>query len=326
MTDWYLMKPQPTLNSGFEKDEFADYARDGFDELLTETQLGKEVVLCNGKFDGEHFETEFATTAIVQSETPDTYTQGWKRQLLTRVADSISNYKYIKYDNQIWLIMNEPSDNCIYDKCVLHQCNYVLKWQLSNRDIVYYPSCIENASQYNAGEEGNKTLVLGYNQIMVYLSMDEISVLINREQRMFVDYNTVCPVPYRVTRHDTVCYSYGRSRVLCLVMTEDQYNPDTDSIEEWLCDYQPPQQEITTNITYNGEPKIRIGRSKTFKSDSPTTFSLVVSDITKDMVHLTQTDDYSCKVSVDNKPILVGASFKLITGNQEILIEIQGGV
>ena len=255
MTDWYLMKPQPTLNSGFEKDEFADYARDGFDELLTETQLGKEVILCNGRFDGEHFETEFATIAIVQSETPDTYTQGWKRQLLTRIADSISNYKYIKYDNQIWLIMNEPSDNCIYDKCVLHQCNYVLKWQLSNRDIVYYPSCIENASQYNTGEEGNKTLVLGYNQIMVFLSMDDISVLINREQRMFVDYNTVCPVPYRVTRHDTVCYSYGRSRVLCLVMTEDQYNPDTDSIEEWLCDY--VTAPVSTAILYSGSSTIR---------------------------------------------------------------------
>lgn len=278
MTDWYLMKPQPTLNSGFEKDEFADYARDGFDELLTETQLGKEVILCNGKFDGEHFETEFTTTAIVQSETPDTYTQGWKRQLLTRVADSISNYKYIKYDNQIWLIMNEPSDNCIYDKCVLHQCNYVLKWQLSNRDIVYYPSCIENASQYNAGEEGNKTLVLGYNQIMVYLSMDDISVLINREQRMFVDYNTVCPVPYRVTRHDTVCYSYGRSRVLCLVMTEDQYNPDTDSIEEWLCDY--VTSPASTAILYSGNSTIRLDSTKTLRieTDKPVVWS-IESDI-----------------------------------------------
>lgn len=274
MTDWYLMTPQPTLNSGFEKDEFTDYARDSFDELLTETQLGKEVILCNGRFDGEHFETEFTTTAIVQSETPDTYTQGWKRQLLTRVADSISNYKYIKYDNQIWLIMNEPSDNCIYDKCVLHQCNYILKWQLSNRDIVYYPSCIENASQYNTGEEGNKTLVLGYNQIMVFLSMDDISVLINREQRMFVDYNTVCPVPYRVTRHDTVCYSYGRSRVLCLVMTEDQYNPDTDSIEEWLCDY--VTAPASTAILYSGNSTIRLGGTKTLRieTDKPVVWSI----------------------------------------------------
>lgn len=326
MTDWYLINPQPTLNSGFERDEFAGYARDGFDELLTETQLGKEVILCNGRFDGKHFETEFATNAIVQSETPDTYTQGWKRQLLTRVADSISNYKYIKYDNQIWLIMNEPSDNCIYDKCVIHLCNYVLRWQNRNSETVNCPASIENASQYNTGENTNKTLVLGYNQFMIYVSLDDETLRINRDLRFFIDYDKENPLPYKVTRPDKVSFSYGKSRVMCMVVTEDQYNPDTDNIELMLCDYQPPQQEITTNIIYNGEPKIRIGRSKTFKSDSPTTFSLVVSDIAKDMVHLTQTDDYSCKVSVDNKPILVGASFKLITGNQEIFIEIQGGV
>lgn len=58
MTEWYLINPQPTLNSGFEKDEFADYAQDGFDELLEETQLGKDIVLCKGQFNGENFEVE----------------------------------------------------------------------------------------------------------------------------------------------------------------------------------------------------------------------------------------------------------------------------
>ena len=58
MTEWYLINPQPTLNSGFEKDEFTDYAQDGFDELLTETQLGKAIKFCKGKFDGENFEVE----------------------------------------------------------------------------------------------------------------------------------------------------------------------------------------------------------------------------------------------------------------------------
>ncbi len=128
MTEWYLMNPQPTLNSGFEKDEFADYAQDSFDELLTETQLGKDIVFCKGQFDGENFEVEVLSQGIIQSETPDAYTQGWKRQLLTRIGE-IADYKYIKYDGKIWLIITEPTDNCIYDKCVIHQCIYTLKWQ-----------------------------------------------------------------------------------------------------------------------------------------------------------------------------------------------------
>ena len=206
MTEWYLINPQPTLNSGFEKDEFTDYAQDGFDELLTETQLGKTIKFCKGKFDGENFDIEVDGEGIVQSETPDAYTQGYKRQLLTRIADKVADYKYIKYDGAIWLIITEPADNCIYDKCVLHQCNYIFKWQNANKDIIYCPASIENASQYNTGEEGNKILMLGYNQLMAYVSLDDDTVVIDRNLRLFVDYNKVNPIPYKVTRPDTVAF------------------------------------------------------------------------------------------------------------------------
>ena len=256
MTEWYLINPQPTLNSGFEKDEFTDYAQDGFDELLTETQLGKAIKFCKGKFDGENFEIEVDGEGIVQSETPDAYTQGYKRQLLTRIADKVADYKYIKYDGAIWLIITEPADNCIYDKCVLHQCNYILKWQNANKDIIYCPASIENASQYNTGEEGNKILMLGYNQLMAYVSLDDDTIVIDRNLRLFVDYNKINPIPYKVTRPDTVAFSYGKNRVMCLVLTEDQYNPKTDSIENWLCDY---FKVSTVTITYSGNPTIRVG-------------------------------------------------------------------
>ena len=277
MTEWYLINPQPTLNSGFEKDEFTDYAQDGFDELLTETQLGKAIKFCKGKFDGENFEVEVDGEGIVQSETPDAYTQGYKRQLLTRIIDKVADYKYIKYDGAIWLIITEPADNCIYDKCVLHQCNYIFKWQNANKDIIYCPASIENASQYNTGEEGNKILMLGYNQLMAYVSLDDDTVVIDRNLRLFVDYNKVNPIPYKVTRPDTVAFSYGKNRVMCLVLTEDQYNPKTDSIKNWLCDYF--KVSIVT-ITYSGNPTIRVGGTKTLNVDTTETVTWSVeSDV-----------------------------------------------
>ncbi len=39
--EWYLMK-QPTYNSGFEGDEFANYASDGFEEIL-ESELADDI-------------------------------------------------------------------------------------------------------------------------------------------------------------------------------------------------------------------------------------------------------------------------------------------
>lgn len=334
LTEWYLINPQPTLNSGFEKDEFTDYAQDGFDELLTETQLGKDILFCKGKFDGECFEHEVEGKGIVQSETPDAYTQGYKRQLLTRIGE-ISDYKYIKYDGSIWLIMTEPSDNCIYDKCVLHQCNYILKWQNSDKDIIYCPASIENASQYNTGEEGSKILMLGYNQLMAYISIDDDTVIIDRNLRLFIDYNKTHPIPYKVTRPDTVTYSYGKSRVMCLVLTEDQYNPKTDNIDLMICDYFEVELSETSSpieITYVGNPTVRIGGSKTFRvKETAVTFTMSIADMFKGMVSLNQIDDYSCKISVKNNEIAVGADLKIIAISKngdkgELLINVVGGV
>ena len=323
MTDWYLINPQPTLNSGFEKDEFTDYAQDGFDELLTETQLGKDIVFCKGKFDGENFEIEVDGEGIVQSETPDAYTQGYKRQLLTRRGE-ISDYKYIKYDGSIWLIMTEPADNCIYDKCVLHQCNYILKWQNANKDIIYCPASIENASQYNTGEEGNKILILGYNQLMAYVSLDDDTVVIDRNLRLFVDYNKVNPIPYKVTRPDTVAFSYGKNRVMCIVLTEDQYNPKTDSIENWLCDYF--KVSIVT-ITYSGNPTIRVGGTKTLNVDTTETVTWSVeSDVGATIIPNGNSVKVRCPndMSFVDKTITVKATVGSDVG--ECILTITGGL
>lgn len=323
MTEWYLINPQPTLNSGFEKDEFTDYAQDGFDELLTETQLGKAIKFCKGKFDGENFEIEVDGEGIVQSETPDAYTQGYKRQLLTRIADKVADYKYIKYDGVIWLIITEPADNCIYDKCVLHQCNYIFKWQNANKDIIYCPASIENASQYNTGEEGNKILMLGYNQLMAYVSLDDDTVVIDRNLRLFVDYDKVSPIPYKVTRPDTVAFSYGKNRVMCLVLTEDQYNPKTDSIENWLCDY---FKVSTVTITYSGNPTIRVGGTKTLKVDTTET---VAWSVESDIGATIMPDGNSVKVKCTNDINYVGKTItiKATVGNSvgECLLTVIGG-
>lgn len=324
MTEWYLINPHPTLNSGFEKDEFADYAQDGFDELLTETQLGKDIILCKGLFDGENFETEVCTQGVVQSETPDNYTQGKKRQLLTRISE-LSDFKYIKYDGFIWLIMTEPTDNCIYDKCVIYQCDYVLKWQTQNKKIVYYPAYIENASQYNTGENGDKTITLGYNQLMAYISMDNISVTIDRNLRLFIDYNTVNPSVYKVTRPDTVTYSYGRNRVMCTVVTEDQYNSKSDSIENWLCDYFPTETDAFT-IIYSGTPTIRVNGIKALKVDTEET---IIWEIDSNINAVIIEDGNSVKIKCPNgnyigQKIIVTA--KIGDVSNQCVLTVIGGV
>lgn len=338
-TDWYLIN-SPHYTEGTETNDFDFNANLGVEDFLTDTPLSSKIFLCKGKFnnDNKSFEFEYETEGILQGVSPETQTKGWQRQLLTRLR-TISDYKYVKiYDEDykrwnIWLIMTMPSNNKVYEKVVLYLCNYIAKWQDDNGNIIYQPFHIENASQYNTGEEGDKILTLGYNQLLVYTSLDNNTLYLNRTKRMFIDYNNVNPLPYRITRIDTVSESYGESRVICLVFTEDVYDPDTDSIENWLCDYFKPKVSQPIEITYTGDPIIRVGGSaKTFTANTTETVTWELIAVTEQSKYITMTaTNNKCKIKCYNNELLIGSSVKLkctdINGNiGELLIDIVGGV
>lgn len=327
--DWYLIS-SPHYTEGTETNDFEFNANLGVEDFLTDTSLSSKILLCKGKFDKEtnSFEEEFETKGIIQGNSPETQTKGWQRQLLTRLR-TISDYKYVKiYDEDykrwnIWLIMTMPTNNKVYEKVVLYLCNYIAKWQ-DNGNIIYQPFHVQNASQYNTGEEGNKILTLGYNQLLVYTSLDDNTVYLNRTKRMFIDYNNINPLPYRITRIDTVSESYGESRVICLVFTEDVYNPNTDSIENWLCDYFPIS---TITIIYSGNPTIRTGGTKTLKVD---TTENVIWSVESDIGATIISNGNSVKVKCPNDLNCIGKQITIKAdingGIGECVLTVTGGV
>ncbi len=341
---WYLINPQPTINNGLEDEEWNDWVIDAFDEDLTETPLGEDVIFCKGQYNGETglFETEYPTKAVVQNKTFDAYTQGWKRQVLTRISDFVADYKYIKIKDtkqnwQIYIIMAMPDSDTIYTKAVVHECNYTLKWQDSETGVIYYyPSYTADATQYNTGvETANNIIQTGYIQLMSWLSLDEITAELQRDKRMFIDISKKHPDTYIITSMSKVPYSYNEMRIMRITFTEHEFNPQTDRIDLMLCDYidpnSIPEPTVPIVISYSGKPEIRIGRTKTFKTDSSANFSLLVVDKWKDYIELTIVDEYSCSIHVQsNNTDIVGSSFKLIandgTQSSELLITVKGGI
>lgn len=335
--DWYLIN-SPHYTEGTETNDFEFNANLGVEDFLTDTPLSSKIFLCKGKFnnDDKSFEFEYETEGILQGVSPETQTKGWQRQLLARLR-TISDYKYIKiYDEDykrwnIWLIMTMPSNNKVYEKVVLYLCNYIAKWQDDNGNIIYQPFHVENASQYNTGEEGDKILTLGYNQLLVYTSLDDNTVYLNRTKRMFIDYNNINPLPYRITRIDTVSESYGESRVICLVFTEDVYNTDTDSIENWLCDYIKPKINQPIEITYTGDPMIRVGGSaKTFTANTTETVTWSVDNDFDGNISLILSGN-ACKIKCVFNEDIVNQTFTLSCTDKNknigmVEITITGGV
>ena len=343
MQEWYLINPQPTMLDGLESDEWNNWVTDSFDEILTETPLGDNVKLCKGQYDGEtgEFEVEFETQAIIENRDIDAYTQGWKRQILTRISDNLAEYKYVKSTDtlgnvQIYLIMTMPETNKIYTKAVLHECNYILKWQGKNGEIYFYPTYTADATQYNTGVERNGNYVeTGYIQLMSWISLDDITKELQRDKRMFIDYSVDHPDPYKITSTSKVPYSYNEMRIMRITFTECEFNPKTDRIDLMLCDYidpnDVPQPTSPILIKYSGKPEIRIGGRKTFtaNTENDVVFSLVYSEILDGKITMTQIGK-KCMVQCANYSAMVGASFKVkaTSGNQttELLVDIIGAV
>ena len=152
--------------------------------------------------------------------------------------------------------------------------------------------------------------------------------------RFFLDRNKVEPTVFKLTQNDTTAMNYDKG-ILHLTVTEDQYNPDTDNIDEWLCDYVKPPVKSDIEIEYMGNPNVRIGGSYkifTAVSLSPVTWDIIAkNDIKNQLTIATVPTENKCKIKCNLKESLIGKSFTLqctdSNGNiASVLVEIVGGV
>lgn len=116
-------------------------------------------------------------------------------------------------------------------------CNWILKWQNKNGDVLEYPCHDINTTQYNSGEQSNKQFTIGSSQHMVLLPYDENTVVLKSPQRFFLDRDPEHPTCFIVTQNDTTSYNYGNKGIVRVTLLETPHNPDTDRIDLGICDY-----------------------------------------------------------------------------------------
>ena len=239
----------------------------------------------------------------------------------------------INYQGYTWICSSSYIFHDLYCKGKLCRCNYVLRWQNDNKDIVDTPCFIQTPGQSSSGVDENRILRIGNDQLFVIVPCNDETLALRRDKRFFIDKYKVNPTPYEITRVVSVPYSDWDDGCLGLVCSEDQYNSDTDNIELMICDYKENKQKSEMFIIKCTSPQIRCGgNSKTFTAeiDSTVTWDLNTLDIQKDYIILTDIGNNQCRIKCLSNNNLIGSSFKLIAnteiGYQELLIDIIGGV
>lgn len=235
----------------------------------------------------------------------------------------VGDMLYDTKQNIHWICCESFKRGEILNSGKLVRCNYIMKWQDSNKNIFEYPVYEINSTQYNSGEFGDKTMTLGSSQHIITAAADKNTIAIDHGQRFFWDRNTINPTVFKVTQNDTTAINYDKGLVK-ITVTEDQYNPETDSIENWLCDY---FKVSTITITYSGDHTIRVGGTKTLKVDTADTVTWSVeSDIDATII----SDGNSAKVKCPNESSLVDKTItvKAAVGNNigECTLTVTGGV
>lgn len=249
-------------------------------------------------------------------------------------AIPIGTVLYDKKHNEYHLCTESFDKDEILNNGKLTRCNGWLKWQDKEGKVYEYPIFDINSTQYNSGVESTKVMVLGSTQHMLSITADENTISLRHDMRFFLDRNKVEPTVFKLTQNDTTAMNYDKG-ILHLTVTEDQYNPDTDNIDEWLCDYVKPSVKSNIEIAYMGNPNVRIGGSYkifTAVSLSPVTWDIIAkNDIKNQLTIVTVPTENKCKIKCNLEESLIGKSFTLqctdSNGNiASVLVEIVGGV
>lgn len=190
----------------------------------------------------------------------------------------IGDYIHDTKDDTYWLVYTAFNVNDIEYTGKLIQCNYLLKWQLSDGKIVQQWANIVSASKYDTGENGNSTIVLSSNNFTILIGYCDKALELE-EKRVFIDIRKVPKKVFKITRGDDVLYNAGNmGMLLSFIADKTELNTTTDRPDLRLCDYidittptppQPPSTDETADlsatISSNGNLKVGFYRTYTAK-------------------------------------------------------------
>lgn len=165
-------------------------------------------------------------------------------KIMTKNCDPFYMGDVINWPNHgNWLCLNVNNLHGIQYEGTLAYCNYTIKFKSPlNGEILSYPVSLINATQYGSGEtdkfDDKLRMTVGTSQLIVYITFDEHTCLLDNGVRFLIDRNPKHPTAFRITQADSVSYSDGNDHgYICLTVYEDQFNPKLDDIHEMVADY-----------------------------------------------------------------------------------------
>lgn len=267
--EWYLLSSSTKPNSigGYENEGFQDYKDDAFSEAL-ETDIATNITLYNHDLSESQ-----VIRCIIQGNSADTMLKSMERIGLFSIG-TVKAGMYVFFENRYWLIDGLPGTQGIYEKATMCLCQYNLRWQNKNGDIVERWCNITSASKYDVGENGNNTIFLTSNNYAIKIPYDEETIELETK-RVFIDRHKDKPIKvFKLTRDDDVLYDYGdeyHGSILNFIADKDEFNEKYDNQELRICNYnssasnpnipsEPQEKDVIASIL--GSDTLKLGKER----------------------------------------------------------------
>lgn len=192
----------------------------------------------------------------MQGNVADSSLKSMERCILVPIG-TLHSGNYIFFEDEYWLIDGRPGNNGEYEKAVLKECQYKIKWQKDDGTIIERWANFTSASKYDIGESGNSTIILSSNNFTILIPHDADGLTIDG-RRIFVDTSKIPKKVFKITRNDDVLFLHGNhGGTLSLIADKTEFNPNKDNQELRICDYidpssplppTPPEPDETTDL------------------------------------------------------------------------------
>lgn len=264
MKEWYLEHTPPTITSDYDSESIVNYGEENFTDVL-EVAFSDTVILYNSDLSESK-----VIKCVIQGNTSDTQLKSIERIGLFKIG-TVKAGMYVFFENRFWLIDGYPGNNKSYEKATMVLCQYNLRWQNNNGDIIERWGNFSSASKYDVGEGGNNVIFLTSNNYSIKLPFDKETLELDGK-RVFIDKHVHNPTKvFKITRDDDILSDYGDEHgcVLNFIADKTELNLEVDNPELRICDYffptpLPSVKKIITTIV--GNENLRYGRKKTYEA------------------------------------------------------------
>lgn len=143
----------------------------------------------------------------------------------------------VDYESNKWLITEIDASSEVYERGLMQQCNYVLKWVDADGMIVEKWCIVEDGTKYLIGERSEQMMTIGDARISITIGKDEDTAMIKRGMRFLIDDQDAGSThAYQVTKLNRLFNLFNGKGVYRFILTEDQLTQN-DNTELMIADY-----------------------------------------------------------------------------------------